>query len=107
MGYRLEISAVKYRACGGKLYGYSDEKELKSHKYLVEKGYLDGDEYFGYGFNPSILLRADEFKEFIKLYNEDYNESRQLEGEDKDCIINDRNIKELLENDENKLLEWY
>lgn len=107
MGYRLEISEIKYKACGGKLYGYSDEKQLKSHKYLVEKGYLDGDEYFGYGYNPSIPLRADEFKEFIKLYNEDYNEKRQLDGENKDCIINDRYIKELLESDESKLLEWY
>ena len=70
MGYRLEISEIKYKACGGKLYGYSDEKQLKSYKYLVGKGYLDGDKYFSYGYNPSIPLRADEFKEFIKLYNE-------------------------------------
>lgn len=108
MGYRLEISETEYKACGGKLFGYCDEEELKSHKYLLDKGYLDGDEYFNYGFEGNIVLRADEFKEFIKLYNEDMNEQRAPYGcIEKDCIINSEDIQELLKSDKDKLIQWY
>ena len=103
MGYRLEISEIKYKACGGKLYGYTDEKQLKSYTYLVKKGYLDGDECFGYGFYGNIPLSAEEFKEFIELYNEDCNEISKT----KDIVINSKDIKELLENDNDKLLQWW
>lgn len=104
MGYRLEISEVKYKACGGKLYGYCDEEKLKSYKWLLDKGYLDGDEYFTYGFWGNIVLMPHEFKEFIELYNEDVNE--QSDGL-KDRVINDPNIQELLKSDEDKLIQWY
>lgn len=103
MGYRLEISEIKYKACGGKLFGYCDETRLKSYKYLLDKGYLDGDEYFSYGFYGNIPLSAEEFKEFIELYNEDCNEISKT----KDIVINSKDIKELLENDNDKLLQWW
>lgn len=104
MGYRLEISEIKHKACGGKLYGYTDETNFKSRQYLIDKNYLEVDEseYWSYGFNPQIILTAQEFREFINLYNEDWNNS----GKNKDCILNDEKIKELMENDNNKLLEW-
>lgn len=107
MGYRLEISEVKYKACGGKLFGYCDEEKLKSYKYLLDKGYLDGDEYFTYGFSGDIVLNSDEFKEFIELYNEDCNKQNRLNGSEKDLIINDKKIKELLESEEDKLIQWW
>ena len=103
MGYRLEISEIKYKACGGKLYGYEDEKQLKSHDYLVKKGYLDGDEYFSYGFEGNIVLSSEEFKEFIKLYNQEMNEI----SKNKDWVIKQEEMQELLENNEDKLLQWY
>lgn len=103
MGYRLEISQIKHKASAGKMFGYCDETKLKSYNYLLKKGYLDGDEYFGYGFFGNIDLSPTEFKEFIELYNEDWNEH----GGAKDCIINSKDIKELLETDDHKLLQWY
>ena len=36
MGYRLEISKIKYCTCGGKLFGYVDNiEELESYKKLM------------------------------------------------------------------------
>jgi hypothetical protein len=107
MGYRLEISEIKdkkaeYKACGGKLYGYTDETNFKSRQYLVDKGYLTGDEYWDYGCVDDIKVSAQEFREFIKLYNEDWNNS----GKFKDDILNDEEIKELMKNDNDKILEW-
>ena len=103
MGYRLEISELKYKACGGKLYGYVDETKLKSYKYLLDKGYLYGDEYFNYGFSGDIVLTDEEFKEFVKLYNEDCNDEKMP----KDWFINQEEIKELLESNQDKVLQWW
>lgn len=110
MGYRLEMSKVKYSACGSKLYGYiDDEKKLKSHQWLLKKGYIDGDEYWDYGCNPRIVLRPYEFKEFIELYNEDFNKFKPQFCEEypEDYIINQKEIQELIKNKETVLLEWW
>lgn len=109
MGYRLEMSKIKHSACGGKLYGYvDDEKKLKSHQWLLEKGYIDGDECWGYGCNPQIVLSPDEFKEFIKLYNEDVNNFKSFYiKRQKDLILNSIEIKELMDSDCDVLLEWW
>ena len=76
-----------------------------SYNYLLKKGYLDGDEYFSYGFNGNIVLSAKEFREFVELYNEDYNEEKTYI--EKDWFINSEEIKELLEDDSQKLIQWY
>lgn len=105
MGYRLEMSKIKYTACGSELYGYVDNiKELKSHQWLVDKGYIEGDEYWGYGFSPCIKLYPKEFKEFIELYNEDL----QKFGPFPKNLMEDKDIQELI-NQENGsvLLEWW
>ena len=112
MGYRLQISKIKHAACGGKLYGYTSTNKLKSYKWLKEKGFID-DDYENFTFaecdgNPQIVMRNEDFKKFIKLYNEDCN---NYKGEyivhEKDWIINDPNIKELINDEEKILLEWY
>ena len=101
MGYRLEISKIKYCACGSKLYGYvDDEKKLKSHQWLLEKGYIDGDEYWDYGCNPQIVLSPDEFKDFNK-FKPEYIEYQ------KDYIINQKEIQELINGENDILLEWW
>ena len=100
MGYRLEISEINYKASGGKLFGYVDKEKLKSHKWLLEKGFIDGDEYWDYGCNPQIVLNHEEFKEFIKLYKEDLKEFYQYD-------LEELFFKDLLENDNDKLLEWW
>lgn len=115
MGYRLEISKIKYAACGGKLFGYvEDETKLKSYQWLLEKGYLTGnkdEEFWDYGYNPQIILRPSEFREFIKLYNEDCN---NMESDwvvhPKDWVINSKEINELInckDYEEYILLEWW
>lgn len=105
MGYRLEMSKVKYSSCGGKLFGYTEnDKELKSYQWLVKNGYIDEDEYFDYGNNPKILLGANEFKEFINLYNEDWNE---VWRDNQNWVINNPEIQELLKWEDNVLLEWW
>ena len=106
MGYRLEMSKVEYSACGFKLYGYIDEnilKQFKSYQWLLKHNYIDGDEYWDYGFNPQIILRPEDFKEFIKLYNEDYNSV----SDEKDVVINDKKIQALIDSEERVLLEWW
>lgn len=79
MGYRLEVSTIKYCCCGGKLYGYisdDDMKKCKSWKWLVKNGYAEMSEDFGIPFyeydapNYTVLTKR-EFEEFIKLYIDD------------------------------------
>ena len=99
MGYRLEVSKIDYVYCGGKLYGYVSEeklKQLKSYQWLLKKGYIDGDEYWSYGCNPQIVLRASEFREFMKLYIDD-----------RDWKHDDLALEELMASDGFKLLEWF
>ena len=102
MGYRLEMSEIKYSACGGKLYGYvDDEKQLRSYKWLLDKGYIDGDEYWGYGYNPQIILTPHDFKEFIKLYLEDFKQTKKYDFP----YIED--LKKLKNSGNDVLLEWW
>ena len=115
MGYRLEISKVKHYVCCDKLFGYCDTKKLKSYQWLLDKGYLEGidekDEDVTFAEcngNPQIVLRPDEFKKFIELYNEDCN---NYDGEDlvweKDAIVKKKEIRKLIDNQDYILLEWY
>lgn len=114
MGYRLEISKSEHKKRCGKLYGYvENEKELKSYKWLKINGFLKNlvDDWYDYNVNPKIILDSNEFKEFIKLYNEDMNENMpgdlKTSGFEKDWVINDETIQELLNDFEDKILEWY
>ena len=103
MGYRLEISEFEFKSqetCG-KLFGYvEDEKQLKSHGWLLSHGYIDGNEWWNYGFNPKIVLDAKEFKEFMMLYAEDWKEYKGYD-------LMDEELKALCENDNYKFLEWF
>ena len=102
MGYRLEMSEIKYTACGGKLYGYVDNiKELKSHQWLLEKGYITGNEDWDYWYNPRIILTSGEFKEFIELYKEDFKKYRKLDNPYSE------EIQKLIDSGEDILLEWW
>ena len=83
MGYRLEVSKIEYTGdCGGKLFGYISEENLhkcKSWQWLKDKGYLkEGlEDVWDYGITHGTLLPGPEYKEFIKLYIEDYNKYNQ------------------------------
>lgn len=104
MGYRLEISKVKYSTCGGKLFGYTNVEKLRSWKYLKENGYIEGDECWDYGFNPYIVLNEEEFKDFIKLYINDLKQYYQFPSNLNNLI---KDLINLSKTKGNKLLEWY
>ena len=101
MGYRLEISEVKrFSACGGKLFGYTSEKELKSWRWLLKNNYIDGDECWACGYNPRIVLDAGEFKEFMSMYLIDWKEHKGID-------LVDEELQQLIETNNHKLLEWF
>ena len=79
MGYRLTIKCKDAgELCVGKFYGYVDGKNLKSMDYLCKKY---GDLEPGW-FNCGIIrisLTAEEFREFIDLYQKDI-EHHNFEG---------------------------
>ena len=109
MGYRLEISKMKHTYCAGKMYGYRyNTEELKSYKWLLEHGFVTGkEEFWHYDGNPKIVLNRLEFKEFIKLYNEDLNNCNGNAEDEKDWLINDKEMQELINDNCDKVLEWF
>lgn len=114
MGYRLEISKMKHVYCAGKFYGYEsvDAYNSKSVKWLLDNKFIkdedyEGEVYWGYDFNPQIVLNAKQFEEYIKLYNEDLNEFGCQVGNIKDALINDEEMKNLIADRCNKVLEWF
>lgn len=87
MGYRLTVEKVGDKTpCfyGTKLYGYRDEKKLKSYQWLIKNAYLDENKYYIWadGFDNPVLMRVEEFREFIKLYAEDLESEELLKDED-------------------------
>lgn len=77
MGYRLGIKTIdendniKEIYYGTILYGYCDELNLLSFKYLVVLNKIEEDTFFDYGAKNRFFLTYDEFMLFIYLYNED------------------------------------
>lgn len=73
MGYRLEISEVKYTGeCGG-YFCEEDLHKCKSWRWLKERGYVDEEDLRDGVFYHQVMLFQNEFIEFIKLYIDDYN----------------------------------
>lgn len=112
MGYRLSVDMVgenSPRYYGTKLYGYKDETKLKSYQWLIKEGFLDANENYVWGYNCDnpILMRAEDFKIFAKLYNEDLNIF--LIPEMKDYFIKDEDIQQFLQLEDWKLvvISWY
>lgn len=79
MGYRPTISCLELGYCElGKFYGYVNLKNLKSVKWLIDNDKLaypeDPNFDFLGDFGPEIIFSAEEFREFITLYEKDINE---------------------------------
>lgn len=78
MGYRLSVSKLEEVYYGTKLYGYTNEEILESYRFLKNKGYIDGDEVWGYCCDNPIVMKVKDFKAFRELYAQDlkdiYNE---------------------------------
>ena len=93
MGYRLTVEKVgdkEPKYYGTKLYGYCDEEKTKSYQWLIKNNYLNKNEHYYWHdcSDNAILMRAEQFREFAKLYQEDlkdrYETSENLFIEDKD-----------------------
>ena len=113
MGYRLEISKLEYArkleyvGCGGKLFGYIDDEELhecKSWQWLKRHGYLDksDEDLWDYGVWHTTLLSGKEYKQFIKLYTDDYKEY----GYNNPTIIKELNESLGCDDDDWMVITW-
>lgn len=109
MGYCLEISKKEYCDCGGALYGYISDDELKQCKswQWLKKHHNDkfddniDDFIWGIGSSPGITMWPSEYKEFIKLYIDDYN---KFSSSDK---ISLKNFEKSLSSNDKILVEWW
>ena len=109
MGYRLEVRKIENSSIRcGKLYGYTTDEELlqmKSYQWLSKKGFLrdlerENMKWFTW-YNPQIILCPSEFKEFIMLYKQDFENYWK-----QPFTYYEENLKELLEIKCDVLLEW-
>jgi hypothetical protein len=110
VGYRLNIETVNKEELfyATKLYGYVDESVLKSHKWLLENGKIDGDEYFSYGLDLEIELDKKEFETFITLYDDDlaaFNPYQNIFPYVKGRILKDEGIIKALKEDK-VIISW-
>lgn len=108
MGYRLCVEKVgdsNPNYYGTKLYGCCDEEKLKSYQWLIKKGYLKENEYYSwsYGSDNAILMRAEDFREFAKLYEEDLNEYYEYDHSPAN-FIEDKDIQAFMNLDDWELI---
>ena len=77
MGYRPTIICGKTEIMLGKFYGYIDGlMELESIKWLIKKKKVDDSGLIKFDWcpeGPEITFTADEFREYIDLYEKDIN----------------------------------
>ena len=116
MGYRLDINyiddnEIKNIYYGTKLYGYNlDLDDSLSYKFLKTIHKFDGDEYFDYCCDNTIILNYDELCLFLELYNIDFNKYYDFDHKDDD-FINQKEINDILINvgkyeNYNFLIRW-
>ena len=118
MGYRPTICCLEDNWEFGKFYGYVKLDGLKSIKWLIDHGKLDDDPEIVFlgGWGPEICFTADEFREFIDLYQEDIN-NYDWNGETKCGIKYDSapnykmsdywpNFNEVCKNNSYKIIYW-
>ena len=115
MGYRPTITCGNESHEFGKFYSYIKYAEdIKSIEWLREHKMInDLLIYFWNGVGPSITFSAEEFREFIDLYEQDIN---NYDFSKIDYYINypkpyklsddwDK-FKEIYDNNEPKIIEW-
>lgn len=107
MGYRLNVRKVRpEEICGGKLFGYTDARELKAFRFLVEKGLLEEEDWIhfeGYGEMP-LVLDAETFRRFVELYDEDLREHGTVGPAF--TLAGDPEVQKLLEDPCDKVIHW-
>ena len=108
MGYRPAIIEIEYKPerdwYGTKLYGYVDDTyALESCKYLLEIGAITDDYAWGYGCDGDVVLTAKEFREWIRLYDEDLK--REM-GYSLEVMQEWEKLKRMIDSDNDKLIQW-
>ena len=108
MGYRPEIKDLQnpdLRFYGTKLYGYvRDDLELPSRRYLISIGKVKDDDVWDYTFSHEMILTAEQFRKFMELYENDFDEYGKF---GKLSEYHDYNvIQELLKSESDKHIEW-
>lgn len=99
----LEYYGTKHYSYNGTLFGDDAlEAGLKSAEYLYKLGKIDRETYFGDCNDTQIELTADEFRTFIGLYSDETG----TQGNPGWRLIDHPQIKELMEDSENKILCW-
>ena len=111
MGYRPTIICKDVEIELGKFYGYSNLDGLKSIEWLKNhKPDIDVD-IFNYAiYGPTISFTADEFRDFMDLYEKDINDYKFVNNlsYDKPFKLSDWNkkYKDIYDNDLDKIIEW-
>lgn len=113
MGYRPTIicKETNTEIELGKFYGYVKLDGLKSIEWLKNhKPEVDTDMFNFGGFGPEIKFTADEFREFMDIYEKDINEYQDYDyiSYDKPFKISDWNKKydDIYNNEFDKIIEW-
>ena len=103
MGFRPHICDSKYEYCGTKLYGYVDNLfELPSIRYLLKEGVftLEDVDKLNWGeWTDDYVLTHSQFVTWIALYNMEIDE-------DSPSLLENEDIKNLIGNDEPKIITW-
>lgn len=105
MGYTMEITHNGKNYSGGKLYGYEDDKKLKSIKYLLKLGKLDDYDdvfYWNHFHDRKVTLSAKEFKKFFRKYKKD--KKKYCWTEQSGELL--REINEIINDGKDKKIEW-
>ena len=120
MGYRLEVKCNGMEVYTGKFYGYVELDNLKSIKWLLDNKrediVTDDDPIPIYMFDvcdygPEITLTSEEFKVWLRLYNDDINEYNFTGHyisypENYDITEQYEELKEILKMPYDKVLFW-
>ena len=111
MGYRPMIKCRDVKFELGKFYGYVELENLKSIEWLFNHGKIE--EIHDVSYYPEIHFTADEFREFMDLYQQDIN---QFDFESDGCFIKyDKPFRisdwyaeypQIYDNDDDKIIEW-
>lgn len=106
MGYGMEIQECAPSVYGGKLFGYGDTSTMKSFRFLVDLRKLGEEDAicFECSAEMPILLNAEQFRTFIKLYDEDL---KDLWGDELISTLREiPEVMELMNSRRDKVLHW-
>lgn len=108
MGYGLDIRLKDsdnedFHFYGTKLYGYAKLEPLLSYQYLKSSIGKEAEEkdIWDYEVDHEFVLTADDFQSFIHLYEKDFEKETGIKN-----LCNNKEIQNLLNSDEDKVLSW-